>query len=846
MAPSLGSQHEDLHLPAEPSNKHQQSQVLMRRRTYNGSKWSSWTNEYERPSLPKRFDFNFAHGGQLSIYPNLLTDIEQNAVTEELLQCSYFRQYTIQNNPEPRTHFLLHEDATDDFDGEAQPGYRYGSIRMKARPLHHLPQVEQLSGGVATMLGEAPKPRLRGSSCFWNVGVNPVLYRDGRDRIGFHADDDQNEELILTALVSSPAGTTRRISIHQKNDKSRGNHVGDEQFELFLDAGDAYSMDGEMQQHYVHSVPCDKNSVHGGNVEQDGQQQQQKRIAVVFRRGLQLEQKADSGKPSASLQPRVLVPYIFGRMKSIKEGSTYSRIEINDLHAHRSQQKGVSGGRDSGCDAIIVSGLRPDGLGYDHMLRLMYAAGTREGAFAILKSSIEALPIRVFRSSVLKSPYRALSKKPSPACYRYDGLYKVEAIQFKDATSHHTFVVDHPAEHIRTRVPASRVYLFYLARVDAGDGEFANALSSDDFLRHSIERQTMLPVAAEESPLHRQTVEDATCLSFFSLLSGIELSSTISTSMLSEIDYDCANALSFLRESLRSSERHSILMDQNTLHNKDADDNIIDLSDCREKEEQLLPRLGMDYLEAIERTRPAVAAAAVSDLKKRNRWTLLDFRSRKENNREVCNTHSKRSGATKEARQVRRSSRLQLPPSENHKRFPDEPLHRQTRVNATLAEKRAALTKTKQTHQYRRSPRLQSPLKQTPAPQQKKALKGVKTKTKKLLVAPKRSAIITEPTVAPLKKVKIKTKKLLVAPKRTAVIKVLVVVQARQFRRSPRLECLLPATADPFPKTEQATMTGKREPESLRPVQSKRCAKSLQPPDPGCRTLRKRKALKYY
>ena len=76
----------------------------------------------------------------------------------------------------------------------------------------------------------------------WNIGVNPVLYRDGKDKMGYHADDDQGETKILTVVVESPS-SPRRVRI-----KVKGSHElehGDEELELYLGAGDAYEMDGE-------------------------------------------------------------------------------------------------------------------------------------------------------------------------------------------------------------------------------------------------------------------------------------------------------------------------------------------------------------------------------------------------------------------------------------------------------------------------------------------------------------------------------------------------------------------------------------------------------------------------
>ena len=154
---------------------------------------------------------------------------------------------------EPRSHFLLHEDATDDvLESEvAQPSYRYGITRMKSRPLKTLPHTQQLSIQVEEMCkrtsGVGNKEASNDGSAFWNIGVNPVLYRDGRDKIGFHADDDQQEELILCVLVSSPRDATRNVVIRpkfRKKEKTKPKH-GEDEFQLCLDAGDAYSMDGK-------------------------------------------------------------------------------------------------------------------------------------------------------------------------------------------------------------------------------------------------------------------------------------------------------------------------------------------------------------------------------------------------------------------------------------------------------------------------------------------------------------------------------------------------------------------------------------------------------------------------
>jgi len=365
---------------------------------------------------------------------------------------------------------------------------------MKARPLSTMPQVQQLADAMQMLVTGHP---MSSHPNYWNIGINPVLYRDGRDRIGYHADDDQGEELVLTALVNSPKDVTRRISIRtrKKSKSDAGNADGDEQFELFLDAGDAYSMDGEMQKYYEHGVPCDKQCESSSS--SSSNEREQKRIALVFRMGKEVMQATDSGKPCANLQPRVPVPYKFGRIEGCVEANTYSRHELNTiLFAHRSQQKGVSGNRDDGCDAIIVSGLRSDGLGVDNLFTLTYAANTREGALAIMKSAVKDSCIRVFRSSVLKSPFRCVGAlvKQKPAHYRYDGLYKVDSIDFKDGdgiVSNIDIAVEHSSS-------PTGVYLFHLSRIDGKHGDFENMISNNNYLEHAIGNGTM-PQEASES-----------------------------------------------------------------------------------------------------------------------------------------------------------------------------------------------------------------------------------------------------------------------------------------------------------------------------------------------------------
>jgi hypothetical protein len=155
-----------------------------------------------------------------------------NEVNAELVDnADLFRQYKIQGCNEPRAHFLLHQDATEKFD-DLQHGYKYGGITMKARPLSMLPRLQSLACSLERLCNVP----------YWNIGVNPVYYRDGNDYMGFHADDDQDEKCIMTILTSSPL-SPRKILIRQGKRKV-GLETGDVEVELYLSAGDGYCMDG--------------------------------------------------------------------------------------------------------------------------------------------------------------------------------------------------------------------------------------------------------------------------------------------------------------------------------------------------------------------------------------------------------------------------------------------------------------------------------------------------------------------------------------------------------------------------------------------------------------------------
>lgn len=83
--------------------------------------------------------------------------------------------------------------------------------------------------------------------CGWRFNsVLANLYRDGRDSMGYHADDEK--ELGLNPVIASLSlGDARLFRLHHK--KRRKN------LDMVLEQGDLLIMAGALQHHWVHALP---------------------------------------------------------------------------------------------------------------------------------------------------------------------------------------------------------------------------------------------------------------------------------------------------------------------------------------------------------------------------------------------------------------------------------------------------------------------------------------------------------------------------------------------------------------------------------------------------------------
>jgi hypothetical protein len=161
------------------------------------------------------------------------------------------------------------------------------------------------------------------------------------------------------------------------------------------------------------------------------------------------------------------------------------------------QQRGISGNKDFGCDAIVVSGARKDDHGQcvDLWSTLEYWAETTVGAGSILKTMEKKNPIRVFRSSVLPNSYQAIENHDKRSVsargriYRYDGLYQVTEVSFVESSG---MKISQGPENLSPLV-IHRLYYFQLVRLPAGRGADRNEMSDDTFMENCRAWGTRLP-----------------------------------------------------------------------------------------------------------------------------------------------------------------------------------------------------------------------------------------------------------------------------------------------------------------------------------------------------------------
>lgn len=116
--------------------------------------------------------------------------------------------------------------------GDIDAYYRYSGVDHQ--PLPWTLELQQINKQLERQCG-----------CMFN-SVLANLYRDGKDSMGCHADDEK--ELGVNPVIASLSfGDERLFRLHHKNSK--------ETLDIALSHGDLLIMSGSIQKHWRHSIP---------------------------------------------------------------------------------------------------------------------------------------------------------------------------------------------------------------------------------------------------------------------------------------------------------------------------------------------------------------------------------------------------------------------------------------------------------------------------------------------------------------------------------------------------------------------------------------------------------------
>ena len=119
--------------------------------------------------------------------------------------------------------------------GDEGMSYTYSGIKMDAKPW-----TKNL-----LMIKESIEPIAK--TTFNSVLIN--YYRDGKDRVAWHSDDEK--ELGKNPVIASVSlGAERKFKLRHK--KYKENQL---QYEVFLQSGSLLLMSGSTQHHWLHEIP---------------------------------------------------------------------------------------------------------------------------------------------------------------------------------------------------------------------------------------------------------------------------------------------------------------------------------------------------------------------------------------------------------------------------------------------------------------------------------------------------------------------------------------------------------------------------------------------------------------
>lgn len=171
--------------------------------------------------------------GELYLLPNFLNAEDADNAYVWLLQNIKWKQYHIKMFGK-----LLAQPRLTAWYGSAGSNYSYSGLNLAPEPFSQ------------ELLGLKNKIEQLGSTQYNSVLLN--LYRNEKDSMGWHADDEK--ELGINPIIASLSlGQTRKFQVKHKNDKNLN-------LNLLLTHGSLLLMKGEMQHYWQHAIPKSKNS----------------------------------------------------------------------------------------------------------------------------------------------------------------------------------------------------------------------------------------------------------------------------------------------------------------------------------------------------------------------------------------------------------------------------------------------------------------------------------------------------------------------------------------------------------------------------------------------------------
>ena len=177
-------------------------------------------------------------GATVLLDPTFMSEQEARDLLETLIEEVDWEQHSVKifgrEVPSPRLSAWY---------GDPEAVYRYSGFTHRPRPW--LPDLDGLRRRVEAALGER----------FNSVLLN--RYRDGRDAMGWHADDEP--ELGTDPVIASVSlGAARRMTLRHRSRK-------DQKREVALTTGSLLVMAGETQRNWMHAIPRSK-TVHAERI----------------------------------------------------------------------------------------------------------------------------------------------------------------------------------------------------------------------------------------------------------------------------------------------------------------------------------------------------------------------------------------------------------------------------------------------------------------------------------------------------------------------------------------------------------------------------------------------------